>query len=99
MPIPNLLALAALVAWFVSCVWVFLDASVRVWTNPALTEGFHWPRLDRPWKWVVAVVLLWPVMFPAYVYKRVYAPRKPPRTPPDGVVQRLVSRLARANAR
>lgn len=68
---------AVLAAWVATSLWVGLDAARRVWTQPVRPDSAWLPRPDRPWQWVLAVLVLWPVVFPIYVYRRAHVPLKP----------------------
>lgn len=78
-------------AWLGTTTWVALDSMRRAWPTLVRADGTKVTLLNRPWKWALATLVLWPLVFPMYLYRRVYAPLK---SPPGGLepLRRLVSR-------
>jgi len=73
---PHLLLLANMVwslVFLASLIWVGMDSDRRDWTQ----AGRFAP--DRPWMWILAMVLFWPLVFPFYTIARRWAPLRSPQ--------------------
>ena len=81
-------------AWLVTTGWVAIDASRFEWTQPVKPDGFRLPPFNRPLKWLLGSLLLWPIVFPVYVYRRANAPLKNPTVNEPSVFKVWRSRRA-----
>ncbi len=70
------MVIAAAAIWIGTTVWVGLDSLRREWPTLVQADGSKVTLLDRSWRWTLATLVFWPVMFPTYLYRRVHAPVK-----------------------
>ena len=62
-----------------SC-WVAFDALNYDWSLWVHPDHLEWDRTaGSPAAWFVGCVLIWPVLFPGYLWDRKYAFRRTPR--------------------
>ncbi len=69
---------AAVAIWVGTTIWVGIDSLRREWPTLVQADGSKVTVLDRSWRWTLATLLCWPIMFPTYLYRRVHAPVRGP---------------------
>ena len=72
--------IAAVAIWITTTIWVGLDSLRREWPTLVRPDGARATTLDRSWRWTLATLLGWPIVFPMYLYRRVHAPVRSART-------------------